>query len=146
LNPTAKLSDKKPHSQTKSRHFDGGSWHSLQATIERGSYSMHSSTKALAGVFTAALVLGISASASANHDHSKRAEVNKGLEKENKHIDRKYKEGDMTKAEKHELLHEDHEIRKEERDMASQDDGHITKQEHKLLDEQEKDVKRQISQ
>jgi len=106
---------------------------------------MHS-TKVLAGAFAAALVLGLSASAMAGHGLSKRAEVNKGLEKENKRINKEFKEGDITKAEKHALHHEDHEIRKEERDMASHDDRHITKHDEKLLDEQEKDVKRQTDQ
>ena len=107
---------------------------------------MHSSTKALAGAFAAVLVLGFSVSAMAGHGTSKRAEVNKGLEKENKRINKEYKEGDMTKAEKHQLHHDDHEIRKEERDMASHDDGHITKHDENFLDKQEKDVKRQTNQ
>jgi hypothetical protein len=104
---------------------------------------MRISTKVLAGAFTAILALGVSASANAGHGLSKRAEVNKGLVKENKRIDKEYKDGDMTKAEKHELHHEDHEIRKAEDEMANGNDGHITKQEYKTLDKQEKDVKRQ---
>ncbi len=99
---------------------------------------MHSRTKILAGAFAAVLVLGFSVSAMAGHGLSKRAEVSKGLKKENKR--------DITKAEKHQLHHDDHEIRKEERDIASHDDGHITKHDEKLLDEQEKDVKRQANQ
>ena len=51
-------------------------------------------------------------------------------------------------AKKHaaKLHKEDHQIRKEERMMASQNGGHITKQEQKTFDRQENAVSKQIGQ
>jgi hypothetical protein len=44
------------------------------------------------------------------------------------------------------LHRDDHQIRREERLMASQDGGHITRQEDRALNQQENRVSRQIGQ
>ena len=79
-------------------------------------------------------------------DHPRRAEVNSRLENQNRRIDKERKEGEITKGQAQELHHQDHQIREEERDMASQNGGHITKQEQKTLNQQENAVNRQIGQ
>lgn len=76
--------------------------------------------------------------------HPRRKEVNHRLENQNKRIDKKVAEGKMSKKEGNKLHHEDHQIRHEERDMASQNHGHITKQEQKTLNQQENHDSRQI--
>src|ERR1035441_7347972 len=54
---------------------------------------------------------------------------------------RKCPESDLiTKAQAAKLHHQDHQIRKEERIMASQNGGHITKQEQRTLNQQENAV------
>ena len=96
-----------------------------------------------------ALLIGLAGAARADEpkwdkDHPRRAEVNQRLENQNARIHEEVKEGDMSKAKAARLHQEDHQIRKEERAMASQDGGHITKQEQKTLNQQENAVSRQI--
>ena len=76
--------------------------------------------------------------------HPRRAEVNARLENQDRRIHKERKEGEITKAQAAGLHKEDHQIRQEERDMASQDNGHITKQEQKTLNQQENQVSKQI--
>ena len=52
--------------------------------------------------------------------------------------------GKLTKQQARKLHKEDRQIRQEERDMASQNGGHITKQEKKTLNQQENAVSNQI--
>jgi len=79
-------------------------------------------------------------------DHPRRAEVNKRLNNQNARIKDEVKEGDMSKRKAAKLHKEDRQIRQEERDMASQNGGHITKQEQKTLNQQENQVSKQIGQ
>ena len=101
-------------------------------------------------LFTAALMLGsMAASSFAAEDkfdktHPRRAEVNHRLDNQDKRIHHEVKEGEMTKAKAARLHKEDHHIRKEERVMASQNGGHITKQEQKKLNRQENAVSKKI--
>ena len=101
-------------------------------------------------LFTSVLMLGsMTVSSFANEgewakDHPRRAEVNHRLDNQNKRIRKEVKEGEMTKAQASKLHKEDHQIRKEERMMASQNGGHITKQEQKTLNQQENAVSKQI--
>jgi hypothetical protein len=81
-----------------------------------------------------------------NKDHPRRTEVNKRLENQNDRIHQERKEGELTKRQAANLHKDDHQIRQEERDMASQDHGHITKQEQRTLNQQENGVSRQIGQ
>jgi uncharacterized protein HemX len=90
------------------------------------------------------LFLGLSTSSFAQTRHPRRAEVNHRLARQNERIDKKEADGDMSKKEGRKLHHEDHQIRHEEKDMASQDGGHITKQEQKTLNQQENHDSRQI--
>lgn len=77
-------------------------------------------------------------------NHPRRAEVNKRLNNQNKRIHQEVKEGDMTKQQAAALHKEDRQIRQEERAMASQNGGHITKQEQRTLNQQENAVSQQI--
>jgi len=79
-------------------------------------------------------------------NHPRRTEVNKRLANQNRRIHNDVKDGDMSKAKAAQLHHEDHQIRHEERDMASQDGGHITKPEQRVLNQQENGVSKQIGQ
>ena len=76
--------------------------------------------------------------------HPRRAEVNKRLDNQNKRIHNEVKEGEISKSQAADLHKQDHQIRQEERDMASQDKGHITKQEQKTLNQQENVVSKEI--
>jgi|HubBroStandDraft_6_1064221.scaffolds.fasta_scaffold1811904_1 hypothetical protein len=76
--------------------------------------------------------------------HPRRKEVNHRLENQNDRIHDKVADGKMSKKEAGKLHREVHQIRQEERDMASQNHGHITKQEQKTLNQQENHVSKQI--
>lgn len=78
--------------------------------------------------------------------HPRREQVNNRLETQDDRIHNEVKEGDLSKAQAAKLHKEDHQIRKEERLMASQNHGHITKQEQKTLNQQENAVSKQIGQ
>jgi hypothetical protein len=101
-------------------------------------------------VYTAALLLGsmsagsFAAEGQFDKTHPRRAEVNHRLNNQDKRIDNEVKEGEMTKAKADRLHKEDRHIRKEERAMASQHDGHITRQEQKKLNRQENAVSKKI--
>jgi len=77
-------------------------------------------------------------------NHPRRAEVNQRLANQNRRINQGVKNGTLTKSEAGQLHKEDGQIRQEERDMASQNGGHITKQEQRTLNQQENKVSRQI--
>ena len=77
-------------------------------------------------------------------DHPRRAEVNQRLKNQDKRIHNEVKSGEISKQQAGKLHREDRQIRKEERAMASQDGGHITKQEQRTLNQQENGVSRQI--
>ena len=79
-------------------------------------------------------------------NHPRRTEVNKRLANQNRRIHNDVKDGDMSKAKAARLHKDDHQIRQEERDMASQNGGHITKPEQKVLNQQENGVSKQIGQ
>ena len=70
--------------------------------------------------------------------------MNSRLSNQNKRINQEVKEGEMSKGQAAKLHKEDRQIRKEERAMASQNGGHITKQEQRTLNQQENAVSRQI--
>ncbi len=77
-------------------------------------------------------------------DHPRRMQVNKRLGKQNKRIHQDVKNGEITKGQAATMHKEDRQIRGEERAMASQNGGHITKQEQKTLNQQENAVSNQI--
>lgn len=76
--------------------------------------------------------------------HPRRDQVNDRLENQNKRINHEVKEGELSKQQAIALHKQDHQIRQEERDMASQNKGHITKQEQKTLNQQENAVSKEI--
>jgi len=77
-------------------------------------------------------------------NHPRRTQVNHRLANQNRRIHQEVKEGELTKGQAAQLHHEDHQIRGEERAMASQDGGHITRSEQKVLNQQENGVSQQI--
>jgi hypothetical protein len=77
-------------------------------------------------------------------DHPRREQINQRLANQNARIKTEVKEGELTKSQAAALHKEDHQIRTEERLMASQNGGHITKQEQKTLNQQENAVSKQI--
>jgi hypothetical protein len=76
--------------------------------------------------------------------HPRRDQVNDRLERQNARIHHEVKEGDLTKSQAAALHKDDRQIRGEERAMASQNGGHITKAEQKVLNQQENAVSKQI--
>ena len=112
-------------------------------------FSTKGSTKAAILAVTSAFVFAAAGSAIAadkdwKADHPRRAEVNKRLNNQDKRINQERKEGEITKAQAHTLHKEDRQIRGEERAMASQNGGHITKQEQRTLNQQENAVSKLI--
>ena len=95
-------------------------------------------------VFTAGLTGAAMADDSWDAHHPRRDEVNDRLANQNKRIHKEVKEGDLTKAQAAALHKDDRQIRQEERDMASQNHGHITKQEQKTLNQQENAISKDI--
>ena len=79
-----------------------------------------------------------------NKNHPRRAQVNKRLKNQNKRINQEVKEGEISKGQAAGLHKEDRQIRNEERAMASQNGGHITRQEQKTLNQQENAASKQI--
>lgn len=98
----------------------------------------------------AALTLGAGLATSAMAEtqwqktHPRRHEVNHRLKNQDRRIHKEVKEGDLSKQQAAQLHKDDHQIRQEERDMASQNNGHITKQEQRSLNQQENAVSKQI--
>ena len=78
--------------------------------------------------------------------HPRREQVNNRLANQNRRIHEEVKEGDLTKAQAATLHKDDRQIRGEERAMASQNGGHITKSEQRVLNQQENGVSKQIGQ
>jgi hypothetical protein len=77
-------------------------------------------------------------------NHPRREQVNNRLANQNQRIHKEVKEGEMSKSQAAALHKDDRQIRKEERLMASQNGGHITKPEQKVLNSQENAVSQQI--
>ena len=77
-------------------------------------------------------------------NHPRREEVNNRLATQNWRIHQQVKDGDLSRGQAARLHREDHQIRREERLMASQNGGHITRSEQRVLNQQENRVSRQI--
>ena len=112
-------------------------------------FNVKNTGKTFAMALMAVFAVGMAASTFAaegqfNKNHPRRAEVNKRLNNQNKRINKEVKEGEISKGQAAKMHKEDHQIRKEERAMASQNGGHITKQEQKTLNQQENGVSKQI--
>lgn len=98
----------------------------------------------------AALTLSFAGIASAQTHweatHPRRDEVNDRLANQNRRIHDEVREGDISRAQAAKLHKDDRQIRHEERMMASQNNGHITKQEQRTLNQQENQVSKKIGQ
>ncbi len=77
-------------------------------------------------------------------NHPRREQVNERLANQNQRIKTQVAEGDLTAKQAARLHREDRKIRREERLMASQNGGHITRGEQRVLNQQENAVSRQI--
>jgi hypothetical protein len=77
-------------------------------------------------------------------NHPRREQVNHRLNNQDRRIHSDVKNGTLTKSQAASLHKEDHQVRQEERDMASQNGGHITKGEQKVLNQQENGISQQI--
>jgi hypothetical protein len=100
-----------------------------------------------ATVITAALA-GVAGTASADttwqKNHPRREQVNNRLANQNARIHQDVKNGTITRGQAAALHHQDHQVRQEERAMASQNGGHITKSEQKVLNQQENAISKDI--
>ncbi len=96
-------------------------------------------TVTLAGITNTAL-----ADTQWQKNHPRREQVNGRLANQNQRIHNQVKDGDLSKAQAAKLHKDDRQIRREERAMASQNGGHITKSEQKVLNQQENQVSKQI--
>ena len=76
--------------------------------------------------------------------HPRREEVNDRLQNLNRRIREERHEGDLTKAQAQTLRKDDRAIRQEERDMAKLDNGHITKADQRVLNQQENVLSKRI--
>jgi uncharacterized protein HemX len=105
---------------------------------------------AIAVALSMALAAGVASIALADtqwqRDHPRREQVNHRLANQNKRIHTEVKEGELTKGQAAALHKDDRQIRHEERTMASQNGSHITRQEQKVLNEQENKVSKKIGQ
>ena len=99
-------------------------------------------------VVAAVLALGLGANAMAEtqwqKNHPRRTQVNGRLANQNKRIANQEAAGKLSAGQAATLHKDDHQIRQEERAMASQNGGHITKQEQRTLNQQENAVSKQI--
>jgi len=100
------------------------------------------------GIALSSIILTIGVAQAADgkwaQEHPRRAQVNERVENQNKRINREVAEGDMSQQKANRLRKEDRQIRQEERAMASQNGGHITKQEQQTLNQQENAISKQI--
>lgn len=101
-------------------------------------------TWAAAAVMFAGVVGTASAETSWQKSHPRRTQVNHRLNNQNRRIHNDVKHGTMTHRQAFAVHREDHQVRQEERDMASQNGGHLTKPEQRVLNHQENAVSGQI--
>ena len=102
-------------------------------------------TKVLgAAVISVALAGAASADTAWQKNHPRREQVNNRLANQNRRIHQDVKNGTLTRSQAAALHTQDHQVRQEERDMASQNGGHITKAEQKVLNQQESSISKEI--
>jgi hypothetical protein len=111
----------------------------------------HNILKSVVGIITVTAVvagtaLPLLAETHWQKNHPRREQVNQRLANQNHRINQERREGEITGKQARNLHREDRQIRQEERDMASQNGGHITKSEQRVLNQQENAVSRQIGQ
>lgn len=99
----------------------------------------------IVGTFALAMTSGQAQAGTWDQNHPRRAEVNGRLGMQNARINDKVATGRMSAGQAAQLHHEDHQVHQEEHDMASQNGGHITRQEQHTLNRQENHISNQIS-
>ena len=77
-------------------------------------------------------------------NHPRRTEVNQRLNNQNRRINHKVKDGQMSRRQANNLHRRDHRIRHEERSMASRHNGHLTRHEQARINHQENHMSRRI--
>jgi hypothetical protein len=87
---------------------------------------------------------GTSFAGSWQQNHPRRAEVNGRLGNQNSRIRNGVRDDQLTRGQAHQLHAEDRDIRDQERLYARDHDGHISKGEDRLLNQQENSVSKQI--
>ena len=107
-------------------------------------YFHKSLTFAAAAMMLAGMVGTASAATTWQKNHPRRAQVNHRLANQNRRIHNDVKNGTMTRGQAATVHRQDHQVRQEERDMASQNGGHITKPEERVLNRQENAISNQI--
>jgi hypothetical protein len=95
-------------------------------------------------VSLAGLVGAASAETTWQKNHPRRTQVNQRLANQNKRIHQDVKNGTLSKSQAADLHRQDRQVRREERDMASQNGGHITKSEQRVLNSQENKISGQV--
>jgi hypothetical protein len=95
-------------------------------------------------VSLAGLVGTASAETAWQKNHPRRTQVNQRLANQNKRIHQDVQNGTLSKSQAANLHHQDRQVRREERAMASQNGGHITKSEQKVLNSQENKISGQV--
>jgi len=106
------------------------------------------STRILSAAVITAALAGAAGTANADttwqKNHPRREQVNNRLANQNRRIHQDVKNGTLTRGQASALHHQDHQVRQEERAMASQNGGHITKSEQRVLNQQENAISREI--
>jgi hypothetical protein len=109
---------------------------------------LYSTRKLLSIAAVSVALAGFAGTASAatqwQKSHPRRTEVNHRLARQNARIHQDVKNGSLSKSQAASLHKDDRQVRQEERDMASQNGGHITKPEQRVLNQQENGVSKQI--
>lgn len=95
-------------------------------------------------VSLAALTGTASAETAWQKNHPRRTQVNHRLANQDRRIHQDVKAGTLSRGQAAALHHEDHQVRQEEHDMASQNGGHISKPEQRVLNSQENRISGQI--
>jgi hypothetical protein len=105
-------------------------------------------SKVLGVAFASAILAASASNAFAENrwqqSHPRRTEVNDRLANQNRRIDHKVRDGQMSRGEARRLHRDDRNIRTEERDMARADGGHITRADQVALNQQENWTSHQI--
>ncbi len=99
---------------------------------------------ALSGYAGATLAADARGETTWQKDHPRRTEVNDRLRNQNRRIHQDVRDGTLTRSQAAADHAQDHQVRQEERDMASQNNGHITKNEQRVLNQQENGISKDI--
>jgi hypothetical protein len=116
----------------------------MESIMSNMSYGSKITAITLVALLAGALATEADAATRWEKAHPRRDQINDRLEHQSARIRHEVKEGDLTKAQAATLHKDDMQIRTEERAMASQNNGHITKAEQNVLNQQENAVSRQI--